>query len=370
MTWLSAAAVGMLGAGASLFKQTALMPIIAVAAIYVNAPAWRKRLPRMALVMTVPVLSWLAIAAYFAADGRFTDFYAAVFGYNSSYMRHPGQTALEALEPHRLAFLVAACLPALVALIARSQERKSVPAGPYGLTLAFAIATAAQVALPGQWHSHYYQLWTPALALSLATGIALLRYPRRPWLADVAGAVVLLPLVVVTAAQFRLTPQEWSLRKHGLEFVATEGAARELRRALLPGETFYQLGSHPGLYVETRQAPPTGMFYLPVPRGHHPLSALEHGPMIGERTRQTIAELQKSPPDMLVLGMDALQTLPRVTHLQQHPLMQWFARQYAPLPEDPNGGYFKYYAKLGTGVAARNGITIPHGAGAVSGGGR
>jgi hypothetical protein len=357
MSWRSALVIGALCAAATLVKHIALLPFVGLAmASIVVAPSWRTRLLRMVAAAGVVVAAWLAVVAYFAADGRYADFHQAVFTYNRMYVGSVWTTLGEAADIKRAAFLLAALVVPGVALLAGHQGASVGPLGRYWILVGCALATAAHVAAPGQWHKHYFQLWSPVLAVGLGWGAALLAGiggGQKRWLADVAAAVVVMPLAVTQVTYYRLSPEEWSVHKHGPDFVYTRLQAEELNRLLLPEETFFHLGSHPGLYLYTGRRPATGMFYLPVPRRQHSLHALVAGPATGDRARRMIEDLERAKPDLLVLARLTLYDLQRHPEVHQNPLVAYCANEYVPIAGNDQRPFFALLVRRGSAAATR-----------------
>ena len=117
---------------------------------------------------------------------------------------------------------------------------------------------------------------------------------------------------------YRLEAKEWSRIKYGGVFIEVERVADRIKDLLEPGESFYEWGSEPGLYVHTRLSPPSGVFYaLP----------LLDGPLVETLSARVISDLEKAPPELLVVNTD-------VTAPPAHAVMSWLDARYRVLPPD------------------------------------
>jgi hypothetical protein len=164
------------------------------------------------------------------------------------------------------------------------------------MLVAWAVGTAAAVALPGQFHPHYYQLWLPVLAVGAGVGLATLQ-PRAlaawPWLIR-SGAAVTTLLLVAQLPSLAEPPQEWARRKFGERLVRNEATARAVDAALLPGETFFEWGHEAELYYYSGRRPPAGEF-----RCRH----LLHGPREQVRTARLLADLARTRPELVLVSL-------------------------------------------------------------------
>jgi hypothetical protein len=200
---------------------------------------------------------------------------------------------------HEWAILLAAfaLLPVLLIVLMHlmgSWRRRVMPFYVFG---AFGMGTVIAVAAPGQWYSHYYQLWAPLLAVSVGWTAGLLgRLPsrRRGWLAHAAIGVALLPLFIVEAETFR-----WTLTHHDAPHYPPQRDAYALAPRLAswlgPEETFYAYEGGAWLYFISQKQPPTTHFC------DWPLRV---GPLAGQFGAQTISQLEKTQPAFAVVQRD------------------------------------------------------------------
>jgi hypothetical protein len=338
-------AVGVLLGLASLYKNVAAAGGLCLAGAHLAFPpqgARRDEAFRHTLVIGgVGVLLWLGVCGYFAVRGCFGDFYDAVFAYNFSYAGGAGNIAstmarslyypyfLDALFP----FLVVTALGTIVGI--RGAERR-----PWGLLAGYAVGAQVAVGLHGHLNQHYYQLWLPALAIGTAWGISLLRRAlegRRPWVAPAVAAAIVVAAVLHQLPFYRSPAEQLPAMKceGGGLFIESRKVGEEIRSILERGETFYLWGSETGVYFAGKCSPPTGVFY------NYPL--LE-GPLQEVLTERVLADIERSPPEMLVLPARGFPA---------HPVVEWFKPRYELFPDDPVRGNFALLFRRGGRLEAR-----------------
>lgn len=76
-----------------------------------------------------------------------------------------------------------------------------------------------------------------------------------PWLAPGLAAALAGFLLSREVPLYWLSPDEWSVRKYGDDFVATKRTGIGLPSILEPGETFHTWGDETGLYFYSKQRP-------------------------------------------------------------------------------------------------------------------
>ncbi len=315
--------VGALFALASLYKHVAAVTagalLVTHLAVASRTAAERRRAAvQMGLGAAVVAAAWGAVSLYFAASGRFDDFWGAVVTFNRHYAGSGLTNLQEGLVLDRL--LAPALYPVLPLLVvallgALSGGGWRGRAGP--MLAAYAVATAVAVALPGRFHPHYYQLWLPVLAVAGAYGLALLRpvaVAPGAWLLR-AGAAVAAILVAIQLPSLGATPDEWSRRKFGERLLRNVATARAVDVLLLPDETFFEWGHEAELYYYSGRRPPAGEF-----RSEH----LLNGPRAPQRTARLLADLARRKPELVLIS--SAHPFPL-----DHPVPQWLLQHYAEL---------------------------------------
>jgi len=328
--------VAVLFSAASLFKPLAIVPAGMMGAAHVGlAPrdTRGKAIAHVLMMLGLVVAAWGVVAAYFAATGRFQAFNDAVFTYNGFYggsvIRNLGRSfGLRRLFPH--AFLpVQLVLGALTAAGVAYRMRHTPRYGVF--MIAAMVATYVQVALPGRFFPHYYQLWLPVL--SIGAGIGMVSLMARPRWQFVAACLALCALCVYEWSAFALSPDEWSQRKYGTVFVESRNLGRELDAALKAGETFYEWGSESGLYFYSGRRPQTGVFF------NYPLIG---GPLVDKLTPRVLADLDRRQPELFIIHQ---------AYAFSGPISKWFSTRYQLFPDRPVRGEFVIYARRGGRLA-------------------
>jgi hypothetical protein len=331
-----------LAAGACLAVAALLKPIVLSTAAclalahVVMPPPGRSR--RAALVQAVAMLAVTgaaiaALFAYFAAAGRWTDAVNALVVYNQAYSGSILSNLYEGMRParlypsffrHTLPLLLVAAPAAALAL--RRPSRRAVLLG------AWLLGTAISVALPGKFYPHYYQLWLPPLCLAAAWSARALGpwLHRGPQVGHALAAAVAVALVANQWPAFRKPPDEWSRAKYGDVFVRSRDLGTELAGMLAPGETLFQWGNEPELYVYTSRLPPTGMMWA---------QDVQYGPLRNAFRMRMLAQLSVADPDLIVASAD--QPLPMGA------LGRWFAERYRRHPFIRNRYGFKLWVRRG-----------------------
>lgn len=355
--------VGALFALGSLYKHVVVICPLLLALAHVLFPppgdqGRRRALVDVAVVAAVGVVVWALVSVYFTVTGRLEIFrevlvgrsleYAAA-GYASSAAEHPsvaGVIVRNILAPlHRqVLFLPKLLIPlgALAGLGVASRLLKSTRRRAF--LLAFAAAAWIEIALPGQFYGHYHQLWFPPLAVGSGWAIAAMEEAageRRKWswLAQAAGAATLSFLIASQIPLYRMNAAgDWSPIEYD-EFLTAEPLAREIDSLLAPGETFYEWGDNPMLYIHSGRTPPSGVLSIWWFLGGR------HSAQLSERV---VNELERAQPELLVVMKSTWLENP-----SRHPVSKWLVERYRPLPGNNERGPFAIYARRGGCLEAR-----------------
>lgn len=336
-------AIGALFALSSLYKQVVIAPAAFLALAHVLAPPeGRDRgraLADVAVIGAVGVAAWAAVLAYFAAVGRFTPFFEAVFTYNHAYTQGPPATRrtfnmLRIFSPFLEGALPLAALAFIGAVLGTVRSRSR----PWLLFLALVIATPVAIWMPGAFAPHYYQLWLPAMVIGSGWAIAVLGTIAGRRIPYVVGAVVLVLVIANEAPLYQMPADEWSLIKYGPIFVEERKLAREIDTLLLPGESFYEWGSEVGLYYLTQRRPPGAFSVWPV--------AL--GPAARDLTGYVFTYLTREQPELYIVA-----NWTREWITWRHPVPEWLETNFRPMPGGHERGPFTLYVRRGGKLEAR-----------------
>jgi hypothetical protein len=355
---IRACAIGALFAIATLYKQHAIVACAAVAAGHVIVPGagastWRGRLAESAVTATVIAFVWAAVFARFAAVGRldaaFDDMVLQNLGYagasgGGSIVGNVFRTVFPA---HLFAPAMGWAIAPLALILAAALRRRAWP--PAAQLWAFwAAGTGVVVAAPGYFLSHYYQLWMPPLCVAGGWAVRALLGPgpSRP-LRTAVAALGLGAAAARQAADYRLTPEQWSRRGFpdvvyfDNDFARHRDVGRRLATLLRPGETFWNMGSDVALYFVADRSPPTGLLYF------DPF-------VVGVDTRQTMdrlmVDLGARPPDLIVVSMRTFRALPASA-----PIFPWMRANYDAVPAQADFGRppFRLFVRRGTDLHRR-----------------
>jgi len=350
---LKALWLGVLAAAATLFKHTIFLPFATLSIVYVIGTAQTKTLRAKRFVsvfvaFVVIVFCWLAAGGYFAAGGRFRDFYDAVFRYNISYIGNPLKSLWNSLGPKRIVFLFIAVLPSGLAIGAHFAGMLRRQVQPFILMIGFAIGTGLTVASTNKWFPHYFQLWLPGFCVLLGWSYVLLgdmfgNMRMRRFLPGIVVGVIVLPILVNQLLMYRLTPKEWATRKYGRCTADYVQQAEEINKILKPQEIFYHFGGEPGLYFAAKRRPPAGILLY-----YH----LYRGPLSESLSKRVVSDLERSKPDMLVACKDIdMSWSPK--RRKERPVAKWCEQNYRPLSGNEKLQCYYLFARKGSDLERR-----------------
>ena len=338
--------VGVLLAWATLYKPVTVANAGCLLGAYWLFPPGGVALRRLTFgrvlaAAAVIVAAWGAVVLFFTLEGHFHAFYDAMVVYNRFYAGSLSANFRIGLHPsHILPRLLFFCLPLACLSLAgfavglRGRFRQT-----WIILVAFAFGTFVSILLPGQFFHHYYQLWLPLLcvapALALATLAEAPMLNRQPWLPPVLGVLAALVVLAHEAPLYRLTPQDWSFRKYGTEFIAADRTSDAITRLLRPGESFYDANVDPEIYLKTGLRPPSGIFYS------EPLVA---GPFIEPFTRRVVRDLTAARPELVV----SLDHVSEARDARRNPVVwAWIQANYRPLKIAGTFSPFMLWARRG-----------------------
>lgn len=347
-------AVGALFGLGSLYKPVIVAPAALVALAHLAAPPAGRSRPRaladVFLIAAVGAAIWLTTFAYFAAVGRFSDFYQAVFVFNRFYSVNTPYASDSLLanlghgfRPEKLFHEVLAITTPLAVFTLAGAVRGAIvgPGRPWLHLLALVVGTELAIALPGHFHPHYYQLWLPPLAVgagwALGSFVGAKRIPA--WSPHAAGAGALLLLLAQQLPLYQEPAETWARLKYGELFVAENKLGRELGALLAPDETFYEWGAETGLYFASRRSPPSGQFYI------YPLLG---GPAAYPLVARAMADLKRRPPAMFIVNKEMT-----FGGRFRHPILDWAAPRYVPLAGSADRGLFMLFVRRGSRLDVR-----------------
>ena len=361
-----AVVIGTLLFAASLFKHAIVIIPLFWAVGYV-AMAWGDRQRQLnavkdfGVIAGVGAIGWGIVFLYFTATGRAGDFFDAVFVFNSYYAENPLRNlvngfSLHALFPvffrHVIPFYVFFALAVWIGF--RRGNRDACI-----LLLSYAVGAQVTLALFGEGrvtlavggarpevgngYPHYYQILLPALVIGagwLPGFWEKFQGKFSKWLSPVSGTSLVVYLAVTLFPFFARSHDEWSRLKYGDVFVDEDAYAGALDKLLLPDEAFYVWGAESNLHYSSRRRPLSG--------GVFSFYGMLAGPLVERLTAKTLADLNSSKPDLLVIYK------PSFNQTQiRHPVLQWFFGSYEPIPATLEKGNYALFVKKNSALAQR-----------------
>ncbi|MBV9080278.1 MAG: hypothetical protein JO102_04070 [Elusimicrobia bacterium] len=332
---------------ASLFKHVGGVPGAALIAARLAWDAWARRnvrsgFRRLFSAGAVAGTIWGAFFAYFAAVGRWDDFFDTMTRYNIHYASlgfsagigkflanlADGSPTVPAIC---IAWLVSIML--LIRLAPRERKRAT-------LLLIFHLSAMVAVALPGQFSVHYYEFLIPPVAMTIGLCAEAMEggwapFHRVP--AIVAAGLLAVVFAVDSLWAFR-TPEPMYR-----ELFSTQDSRipRAIQRVLRPGEKFFVWGNEPWLYVDTRHRPAAGVFWA----DHARTSALAD-----RLAARTVRQLDAERPEIIVVSRwrSAEKAL-------SNPVGRYILDNYRPLPGGDLGDLYLMARKNGRFFGSSNG---------------
>lgn len=317
---------GALFALASLYKPVVIASVALLALLHLARalPATALRrvgIIQIALMAATGVLSWALVLGWFWLHGSFTEAWQMLFVYPQEYARHAGRgllanilssySATYLLPPFFMPHAVILFISLMAALLGLGAERRQL----WLSYLVWLLGTHIALALPGRFFPHYYQLLLPLVCFGIALMLDALREKR-------SGIVVLIAFVTLWGAyrvlpQYQLDARTWSERKYGSGFNDCADLGKQLQTHLKPEQTLFVFGMLPGIYRYAEHEPPTGVMNLW-------LAFADYGYSLSPRlSSMVLAQLQKKPPDLVILDDYAWQLA-----TEADPIRQWVQAHY------------------------------------------
>ena len=374
---VATAALGVLLAAATLYKHNAALACVALLVGHVGANRRRGQrgvwtaMVESSAAGTVVVLAWAVLLGHARVTGRLPATLDVLFRQNLAYSGGtPVQNLAAALGWARLFpdFMVWAIGPAVLVVayvgVERSRRRRAgqppVLTRRWWIWLAWAAGTWATVAVTGKIYAHYYELWLPVACVAGGWAAAELwrAVPAGTGARRAAVAGVLVALAIREGGQFLLPPAEWVRRQFPYYDVAAQNEfGRRMGTFLQPSESFWELGEDNNLYFLSRHSPPSGLLYI---------DPLIYGSDTPGYWRRLLADLDRRPPDLVVLSTDWEKFFTPAA-----PVYPWLAAHYDPWVQTTvNRTTYTLLVRRGGSLQRRLRATSPRQANANSNGSR
>lgn len=295
---------------ATAFKMVAVFPLFSIFVYEFFSPAsggsrlGAANIKRL-VMLGVPVAAlWVALFSWFALIGDFSDFFEAVFAYNSRYSEGVFSSVWKMLTSPTLLFnmgLKEVWVLVLISLLWPVMARASY--GPVGRGFFFLLAAglAVEVGSPGKYFFHYYHLYLPLVATLSALFVADHYHHlevRRRALARLATAITV-AFIVANLGYYHVlylaaTPEENSVVKYGTEYVEVVELAGYVRENTASCESVYSWGEEAGVYFYSKRRASSGLFFV--------FAMFFDAPEEKERKLKALLEdLRADPPALFVV---------------------------------------------------------------------
>lgn len=326
-------AAGLCFAIGTLFKPVLLASAAFLALAYIVAGLFdgvraRQLLADCAKMAAAGALAWFAVAGYFAATGRLDVFFASVFSYNVFYSGNVISNILAPINGRGELFIdflwpLPLMMAAGIAVTFFFDLRRAL------LILALAVSSWVAIALPGQFYTHYYQLWLPPVVIATAWAFGFLARSEKAFVrgtAYVAGVLALVLAIWVNVPSYQaILAEDWKTSTDRPMLLGKEAAER-VNVLLEPGETFFVWGDIPNLYILAERRPPAAVVFE-----RH----LAGGPMAERLTLRVAEDLARQRPELLV----------RQTN--RRPVFHWVMADFDPAPIATVGDAFEIFTRRG-----------------------
>lgn len=331
-------AAGFLFAAASLYKQPAAVVALFLIAAHFLLMARdgnpRRRAVLQSLAMGLPVVAvWVAVFAYYKATGHFEDFKGDMIAFNNFYSGNIIKNILWAESPGGLLFFVKfmrfILLLAAIACAGCIFEKPGF-SRLWVMLIAFTVSQYIDVAMPGRYFNHYYQLLLPAFVVGAAWAVAAPEHLAGRFSVKTRralGAAVLVALICYQLPNYFLSAEDWSRKKYGEVFIDGFRLGKTIDKILEPGETFFHWGDEVSLYYSSRRRLPTGFCYT---------KPLRSGPLVGKLTPRVLEDLERTKPELLVVFVHPFYEF-------KGPVKEWFDKRYVRYPADPRINKFEIH---------------------------
>jgi 4-amino-4-deoxy-L-arabinose transferase-like glycosyltransferase len=269
---------------ASVFKMVVFFPFLALF-IYViifslkegraeGRTPWPTCIRRLFILSIPGFWVWALVFFYFIVQGRFSDFFGAVFIFNTDYSGSIAQnlilyfTSLVHFFHISQREIFALAILSLLFFFTGTKEH-----GPFkrSFFILFIIATMIEVASPGHFFPHYYQLFLPMLSIMSALfvyDLYSLVERKNPGSALIVTAIALiLPIVSLVYYQGKFLstpPNEISEAKYMTMFTESLEMANYIKERTEPCETIYVYGQDTGVYYYSERRAATGIIFVTI----------------------------------------------------------------------------------------------------------
>lgn len=215
------------------------------------------------------VIFWALIFGYFASDGRFPDFYKAVFKYNQYYSGNMFHNIVAFFASPNLLFHASLRDVWILAFLSACWffRQKNDPERMFLILLTLGVSI--QIASPGQYYPHYYQLILPILCITSAVVIwnfynQVLSTANKS-LKTVLYLCLLFPFLFLGYHQIRYLnsdPFLISSLKYGNQFIQSYYVGRYIKENTNADDEIFAWGADSGIYYYSKRNSVSGISYI------------------------------------------------------------------------------------------------------------
>jgi hypothetical protein len=341
-----------IGSGVLIAASSFYKPITVVAAVFfsighfISVPGPQQKiraLKQVGVMAFIGFFSWGVVWGYLNFIGIFDDYWKFFFDYSLYYSGNFFLNLFKGLSaeyfiPEKMYALIPLIMLSLVGIVFSSQEKP----GRNGILIGFySLAVALMILLPGQFFSHYYQLWLPVLSIAAGYGLFSLKSQiknQAEKTMTLLGTVFLGSLIFFQLPNLNIPLDELPVRKYGgdgANFVASKKLAPLINQILAPEEYFFNIGMENGLYFYSKRRPPSGQTWI-----YYYID----GPLSELLTKRLLTDLKEKPP-VLILMTNYI--------FPKHQIWQWLLDRYQPLSNQNAFAPFTAFSLKGVDLDSR-----------------
>lgn len=351
--WQTTFLTGILALIATLYKQYLIITVIFLSFAYLMTATENRRtaVRQMINLFTIIFLGWMLFFVYFSLTGRFRPTWRALFEftyyYSTSWNGAPSNTILRNILvgflplnalPNYASFLIPLFLLSFIATAFNARN------GRHWMMFAFLLlATFVNIAVPGKFFAHYYQLWLPPLCIGTSWSFEWLR-EKIP--ASLSLFLRILCIGITGGYEYQwfpLSPLACSRVEFGDFYFYQEPIASFINRILLPGETFYEWNGYPMFYHASGRLLSAGTVTGAI---------LFDSPMAPELTQNVLHDLTSRKPELVILD-EKNPPWPVPEIVTQHPVSRFIVAHYFPMYSYGPNGRFQFWVRSGGALEKR-----------------
>lgn len=302
--WIYPALAGLSIGAASAFKMVVVFSFLTMLValfLYKDERHENRRISKALVFSAAAGSVWAFIFLFFFFNGIFSAFWHDVFVFNRAYSPDIWHGLKMFFSNTAITFpnnfnweymMVISAMAFLGTLIEKENLKKKL------LIVSLFIAACLEVAAPGVFLIHYYQLLIPFIILMSVWTV--MEYVHRTSLkqavivSSVLAVIVVLPLVIRNARYFELSPDYISMIKaNSYVFVATRDTGNYMKTGFRPGLTLFNWGTDVGLYYYSKMNTDIPYYHA------YPLGIGKYED-VKRRLQETYDTFVAHPPDIFV----------------------------------------------------------------------